>query len=78
MIGRSKWRNKDDRQVLVPGGPVAFVVLVQVSFSFLLFLLVMDSFPSLVSLVSLPAMGSSYSGVWSMGMGFSSSCASQL
>ena len=59
MIGRSKWRNKDDRQVLVPAGPVAFVVLLQVSFSFLLFLLVMDSFPSQVSLVSLPAMGSS-------------------
>ena len=37
--GGSKWRNKDDRQVLVPGGPVAFVVLLQVSFSFLLFLL---------------------------------------
>ena len=43
---------------LVPGEPVAFVVLLQVSFSFLLFLLVMDSFPSQVSLVSLPAMGS--------------------
>ena len=58
MIGSSKWRNKDDRQVLVLAGPVAFVLLLHVSFSFLLFLLAMDSFPSQVSLVSLLAMGS--------------------
>ena len=35
--------------LLVPAGPVALVVRLQVSFLFLLFLLVMDSFPSQVS-----------------------------